>query len=59
MVAGDAEALKAKLEADAPSPITYANAVPPDVTADGPVIAKLPVKPTKVEVVPVAAMFEK
>ena len=35
LVAGDAEALKAKLEADAPSPITYANAVPPDVTARG------------------------
>ncbi|HXT52365.1 MAG TPA: pitrilysin family protein [Thermoanaerobaculia bacterium] len=59
IVAGDAEALKAKLEADAPSPITYANAVPPDVTAADPMIAKLPVKPTKVEVVPVAEMFEK
>jgi zinc protease len=59
LVAGDAEALKAKLEADAPSPITYANAVPPDVTAADPTIAKLPVKPTKVEVVPVATLFEK
>ena len=59
IVAGDAEALKAKLEADAPSPITYKNAVPPDVTATDPTIAKLPVKPTKVEVVPVASMFEK
>jgi zinc protease len=59
IVAGDAEALKAKLEADAPSPITYANAVPPDVTAADPLIAKLAVKPTKVEVVPVATLFEK
>ena len=33
--------------------------MPPDVTATDPTIAKLPVKPTKVEVVPVAAMFEK
>ena len=59
LVAGDAEALKAKLEADAPSPITYANAVPPDVTAADPTIAKRPVKPTQVEVVPVATLFEK
>ncbi len=59
MVAGDAEALKGKLERDAPSPITYANAVPPDVTANDQTIQKLPVKPTKVEVVPVATLFEK
>jgi zinc protease len=59
IVAGDAEALAAKLKSDAPSPITYANAVPPDVTAADPTIAKLPVKPTKVEVVAVASMFEK
>jgi zinc protease len=59
VVAGDAEALAEKLRSDAASPITYANAVPPEVTAIDPTIVKLPVKPTKVEVVPVATMFEK
>ncbi len=59
IVAGDAAALKGKLEGDAPSPITYANAVPPDVTTNDQTIQKLPVKPTKVELVPVATLFEK
>jgi zinc protease len=59
MVAGNAEELEAKLVADAPSPISYKNAVPPDVTTTDPTIAKLAVRPTRVEVVPVAAMFEK
>jgi zinc protease len=59
MVAGNADALKAQLLAGAPSPITYKNAVEADVTAADAVIAKLPVKPTRVEVVPVATMFEK
>jgi zinc protease len=59
IVAGDAAVLEAKLEADGASPITYKNAVPADVTATDPVIAKLPVRPTKVEVVPVATLFEK
>lgn len=59
IVAGEAEALAGKLKGDAPAPITYANAVPPDVTTNDQTIQKLPVKPTKVEIVPVATMFEK
>jgi zinc protease len=59
MVAGGGDALKAQLLADAPSPKTYKNAVPPDVTASDQAIVKLPLRLTKVEVVPVTAMFEK
>lgn len=59
MVAGNAETLKAKLLADAPSPKTYKNAVPPDVTASDQAIVKLPLRLGKVEVVAVTEMFEK
>ncbi len=59
VVAGNAETLAAKLRADAPSPITYENAVPPDVTAADEVIVKLPLHLAKVDVVPVATVFEK
>jgi zinc protease len=59
MVAGDAELLGEKLRRDAPSPITYANAVPADVTTNDQTIQKLPVRVTKMEIAPVAVMFEK
>ncbi|HEV8632602.1 MAG TPA: pitrilysin family protein, partial [Thermoanaerobaculia bacterium] len=59
IVAGDAASLKGKLEAESPSPISYKSAVPADVTASDETIVKLPVRLTKVEIVPVAVMFEK
>jgi len=59
LVAGNADELKTKLQSDAPSPITYASSVDEAVTKADETIVKLPVKPTKIAIVPVATMFEK
>lgn len=59
VVTADAEAMKAALLADQPSPIAYEAAVPEAVTAADQAIAKRKVAPTAVAIVPVDAMFEK
>ena len=58
-VTADAAAVKAYLEADRPSPMTYNSAVGAEVTEADKTIEKIAVEPTKIEIVPVAEMFEK
>lgn len=56
-VTGDAAAAKAYLESEAPSPMTYNSEVSDEVKKADETIEKLPVKPTKIEIVPVEDMF--
>jgi zinc protease len=58
MVLGGAAATAAALFADQPSPIEYQSEVPEEVLAEDQAIVPLAVKPTAVEIVPVARMFE-
>ena len=58
MVTADAAAMEARLRAAEP-PFTYPNPVPAAVTAADPAILGTKLEPTKVEIVPVAQMFEK
>jgi zinc protease len=57
-VTGEAAAVKAYLEADEPSPMTYNAEVPEEVTTTDKEIVGIAVKPTSIEIVPVGAMFE-
>jgi zinc protease len=59
LVTAGAEAMKAALLADEPSPMTYNAEVPAAVTTADEAIVKLKVAPTAVVVVPVDTMFEK
>jgi len=58
LVTDDAESLKAAIEADEPSPITYESEKPEAILETDKSIRKLPVKPTAFEIVPVDEMFE-
>ncbi len=58
LVTGEAAAVKAYLEADAPSPMTYDAEVPEEVVETDKEIVGIQVKPTKIEIVPVREMFE-
>lgn len=59
IVTDSAAALKAALETDAPSPMTYNAPKPPEVLAADERIAARKVAPTEIRVVPVAEMFER
>lgn len=58
MVLSGARPMAAKLFADEPSPIEYQSEVPEEVLAEDRSIVPLEVRPTAVEIVPVATMFE-
>lgn len=59
LVTANAAAVKAWLESDEPSPMTYNTEPAPAVKEADRAIEKLPVKPTEVRIVPVAEMFER
>lgn len=59
IVTNNASALAETLRRDAPSPKTYASPPPEQVPAEDKTIQVLPVKPTKVEIVPVDQVFQK
>ncbi len=59
LVTGDAAGLKAALQSEAPSPMTYNSPPKPEVAEDDKTIEKLAVKPTAVEIVPVDQVFQK
>jgi zinc protease len=59
MVTNNARQLEETLRKDAPSPKTYNSQVPETVLAEDKVFQALPVKPTAVEIVPVAEVFQK
>lgn len=56
-ITDEAAAVKAYLEADQPSPMTYGSDVPAEVLETDKVIQAIPVKPTEIEIVPVEEMF--
>ncbi|HSL84745.1 MAG TPA: pitrilysin family protein [Thermoanaerobaculia bacterium] len=58
MVLSGARGMAVKLFTDEPSPIEYQTEVPEGVLAEDEAIVPLPVRPTAVEIVPVAKMFE-
>lgn len=57
LVAGDAAALRDKLASDKPSPITYASAVPADVTETDKTIAAIAIRAAEIKVVPIEQTF--
>lgn len=59
LVTDDAAAVKAYLQADKPSPITYQSQVAEEVLKDDEVIVQRKVEPTTFEIVPVSEMFQK
>jgi zinc protease len=59
MISGDASGLRKQLEEGAPSPMKYANPVPPDVVEDDKIISVLPIEPASIRVVPVEEVFER
>ncbi|HEY4590532.1 MAG TPA: pitrilysin family protein, partial [Thermoanaerobaculia bacterium] len=59
MVTANAQQLKETLQKDEPSPKTYNSQVDPKVTEADKVIVPLKVQPTKIDVVPVAEVFQK
>jgi zinc protease len=59
LVTANAEQLKGTLQKDEPSPKTYNSAVAPDVTEADKTIVALKVQPTRIDVVPVAEVFQK
>jgi zinc protease len=59
MVTANAAALKDTLQKDDPSPKTYNSQVDPKITAGDKAIVPLKVAPTKIDVVPVAEVFQK
>jgi zinc protease len=59
MVGSDAKALKDKLQKDEPSPKTYNSQVAAKVTEGDKKIVPLKVQPTRIDVVPVAEVFQK
>ena len=58
LVTDDAQSLKAAIEADDPSPITYGSEKPQSILEVDKKIQKLSVEPTSFEIVPVEEMFE-
>ena len=59
VVAANAQQLKETLQKDEPSPKTYNSQVDPKVTEADKVIVPLKVQPTRIDVVPVAEVFQK
>src|SRR4051812_10396831 len=59
MVTANAQQLKETLQKDEPSPKTYNSQVDPKVTEADKVIVPLKVAPTKIDIVPVAEVFQK
>ena len=59
LVTDNAAQVKETLQKDAPSPKTYNSPVPPDVAEADKTIQALQVKPTSIEIVPVAKLYEK
>lgn len=59
IVTANAQQLKDTLQKDEPSPKTYNTQVDPKVTAADKIIVPLKVQPTKIDVVPVAEVFQK
>lgn len=59
LVTANAQQLKETLQKDEPSPKTYNSQVDPKVTEADKVIVPLKVQPTKIDVVPVAEVFQK
>src|SRR5262249_50627611 len=59
MVTANAQQLKETLQKDQPSPNTHNSQVDPKVTEADKVIAPLKVQPTKIDIVPVAEVFQK
>lgn len=57
-VTPDAAAVKAYLEGDEPSPMTYNSEVGDEVKEADKTIEKIAVKPSEIEIVPVAEMFQ-
>jgi len=59
MVTANAAALKDTLQKDEPSPKTYNSQVGPKITAGDKVIVPLKVAPTRIDILPVAEVFQK
>lgn len=57
IVSGEASALRERLTSDKPSPITYANPVPPEVTEADKAIGGLPIRAADISVLPVDRAF--
>jgi zinc protease len=58
LVTDNAAQLKEKLQKDEPSPKTYNSEVPADVKEADKTIQSLPVKPTAIDIVPVAELYD-
>ena len=59
LVTANAQQLKDTLQKDEPSPKTYNSQVAPEVTEGGQDIVPLKVAPTRIDIVPVAQVFQK
>lgn len=59
LITDNAAQVQEILQKDAPSPKTYNSPVPPDVAEADKTIQAIPVKPTSIEIVPVAKLYEK
>jgi zinc protease len=59
IVTANAQQLKETLQKDEPSPKTYNSTVTPDILAADKTIQALKVQPTRIDVVPVAEVFQK
>ena len=59
LITDNAAQVKDTLQKDAPSPKTYNSPVAADITEADKTIQALPVKPTSIEIVPVAKLYEK
>jgi zinc protease len=58
LVTDNAAQLKEKLQKDGPSPKTYNSPVPPDTAEADKTVQSLPVKPTSIDIVPVAELYD-
>jgi zinc protease len=58
LITDNAAQVQEMLQKDAPSPKTYGAPVAADVTEADKIIQALPVKPTKIEIVPVAELYD-
>jgi zinc protease len=59
VVTDNAKQFEQTLRGDAPSPKTYASQAPEQVLTEDKTIQAIPVKPTKVEIVPIGQVFQK
>lgn len=58
LITDNAAQLRDALQKDAPSPKTYGSPVPPDTAEADKTVQSLAVKPTNIEIVPVAELFD-